>query len=255
MFFNFGILDVVDICCVALLLFYIYRLMKNSRSLNIFVGIIFFAVVWLLVSHVLQMKLLGTILDKLVSVGMIALIVIFQDEIRRFFYNIGFSQRLNWLKIFAHNNNNENLHKEEVMPIVMACMNMSKKKTGALIVIERHFHLDDIISSGEIINADINPLLIENVFFKNSPLHDGAMVISKNTIKAVGCILPVSHAQDIPKAFGLRHRAAIGISENSDAITIVVSEETGKISAVTSDNLQVQMTAEELESFLSKEWN
>lgn len=254
MFFNFGILDIVDICCVALVLFYIYRLMKYSRSLNIFVGIIFFAIVWLLVSHVLQMKLLGTILDKLVSVGMIALIVIFQDEIRSFFYRIGSSQRLNWLKIFSHGH--RNMHrKEEVMPLVMACMNMSKKKTGALIIIERNFHLDDIIASGEIINSAINQLLIENIFFKNSPLHDGAMIISNNKIKAAGCILPVSHAQDIPKSYGLRHRAALGISENSDAIAIAVSEETGKISAIINGNLNMQLTAEELESILSKEWS
>ncbi len=254
MFFNFGILDIVDICCVALVLFYIYRLMKYSRSLNIFVGIIFFAIVWLLVSHVLQMKLLGTILDKLVSVGMIALIVIFQDEIRSFFYRIGSSQRLNWLKFFSHGH--RNMHrKEEVMPLVMACMNMSKKKTGALIIIERNFHLDDIIASGEIINSDINQLLIENIFFKNSPLHDGAMIISNNKIKATGCILPVSHAQDIPKSYGLRHRAALGISENSDAIAIVVSEESGKISTIINGNINMQLTAEELESILSKEWS
>ena len=139
------------------------------------------------------------------------------------------------------------------MPIVMASMNMSKSKVGALIVIERSVPLDDIVLTGDLIDATINQRLIENVFFKNSPLHDGAMVISKKRIKAAGCILPVSHDLDIPKELGLRHRAAMGISQESDAVAVVVSEETGGISVAVRGNFRLRLSAEELESILTKE--
>ena len=130
---------------------------------------------------------------------------------------------------------------------------MGKGKVGALIVIERDVILQDIVETGDYIDARINQRLIENIFFKNSPLHDGAMIISKKRIKAAGCILPVSHSQDIPKEFGLRHRAAMGISQSSDALAIVVSEETGKISVAIHGEFQVRLSAEQLESILAKE--
>lgn len=139
------------------------------------------------------------------------------------------------------------------MPIVMACMSMSRGKVGALIVIERGISLSDICDTGDYIDARINQRLIENIFFKNSPLHDGAMVITKKRIRAAGCILPVSHNQDIPKELGLRHRAAMGISQDSDAITIVVSEETGRISVAIKGEFQLRLSAEQLESVLTKE--
>ena len=232
MFFEFGIKDIVDILLVALVLYYIYRLMRESRSLNVFIGIMVFIVVWLFVSQVLQMRLLGSILDKLVSVGVIALIVLFQDDIRKFLYNLGAHQQMKrFTSLFSSRGKDKDSKevKETIMPIVMASMNMSKSKVGALIVIERSVPLDDIVLTGDLIDATINQRLIENVFFKNSPLHDGAMVISKKRIKAAGCILPVSHDLDIPKELGLRHRAAMGISQESDAVAVVVSEETGGI--------------------------
>lgn len=139
------------------------------------------------------------------------------------------------------------------MPIVMACMSMSRGKVGALIVIERGISLSDICDTGDYIDARINQRLIENIFFKNSPLHDGAMVITKKRIQAAGCILPVSHNQDIPKELGLRHRAAMGISQDSDAIAIVVSEETGRISVAIKGEFQLRLSAEQLESVLTKE--
>lgn len=139
------------------------------------------------------------------------------------------------------------------MPIVMACMSMSRGKVGALIVIERGISLSDICDTGDYIDARINQRLIENIFFKNSPLHDGAMVITKKRIRAAGCILPVSHNQDIPKELGLRHRAAMGISQDSDAIAIVVSEETGRISVAIKGEFQLRLLAEQLESVLTKE--
>ena len=230
MFFEFGIKDVIDILLVALMLYYLYRVMKESRSLNVFIGIMVFVLVWLFVSQVLEMRLLGSIMDKLVSVGVIGIIVLFQEEIRHFLYNLGARRQVqSVLRIFFSNKDEEKADKEAIMPIVMACMSMSRGKVGALIVIERGISLSDICDTGDYIDARINQRLIENIFFKNSPLHDGAMVITKKRIRAAGCILPVSHNQDIPKELGLRHRAAMGISQDSDAIAIVVSEETGRI--------------------------
>lgn len=142
---------------------------------------------------------------------------------------------------------------EDIMPIVMACISMSKGKVGALIVIERDFPLDDIIRTGDVIDANINQRLIENIFFKNSPLHDGAMIIRKKRIEAAGCILPVSHNLDIPKELGLRHRAALGMSQESDALCIIVSEETGDISVAHRGQFHLKLNAEQLESFLTAE--
>lgn len=252
--FEFGIKDFVDIFCVALMLYYIYRLMKESRSLNVFIGIMVFIVVWLFVSQILEMRLLGSIMDKLVSVGVIAIIILFQEEIRKFLYNLGAHRRVNGIiRLFVSGDNKDKVDMESIMPVVMACMNMGKARIGALIVIERISSLDDIVETGDIIDANINQRLIENIFFKNSPLHDGAMVISKKRIRAAGCILPVSHSIDIPKELGLRHRAAMGISQDRDAIAIVVSEETGRISVAIKGQFHLRLSAEQLESILTRE--
>ena len=255
MFFEFGIKDIIDIVLVALMLFYIYRLMKESRSLNVFMGILIFVVFWLVVSQVLEMKLLGSIMDKLVSVGVIALIILFQEDIRKFLYNLGAHQRVRTLRRLFTNNDKQNKEdlKQTIMPIVMSCLSMSKKKVGALIVIQRATPLDDIVATGEPIDASINQRLIENIFFKNSPLHDGAMVVAHERIRAAGCILPVSHDLHIPKELGLRHRAALGITHESDCIAIVVSEETGGISIAIRNEFQLRLTAEKLESILTQE--
>lgn len=256
MFFEFGIKDIIDIVLVALMLFYIYRLMKESRSLNVFMGILMFIVFWLVVSQVLEMKLLGSILDKLVSVGVIGLIILFQEDIRKFLYNLGAHQRMQaFRRLFSNSDKglNEEQIKQTIMPIVMSCMSMSKKKIGALIVIQRATPLDDIVATGERIDAAISQQLIENIFFKNSPLHDGAMVIARQRIRAAGCILPVSHNLDIPKELGLRHRAALGITHESDCIAIVVSEETGGISVAIRSEFQLRLSAEKLESILTRE--
>ena len=242
MFFEFGIKDVIDILLVALMLYYLYRVMKESRSLNVFIGIMVFVLVWLFVSQVLEMRLLGSIMDKLVSVGVIGIIVLFQEEIRHFLYNLGARRQVqSVLRIFFSNKDEEKADKEAIMPIVMACMSMSRGKVGALIVIERGISLSDICDTGDYIDARINQRLIENIFFKNSPLHDGAMVITKKRIR------------DIPKELGLRHRAAMGISQDSDAIAIVVSEETGRISVAIKGEFQLRLSAEQLESVLTKE--
>ncbi len=250
-----GILDIIDVVSVALMLYYVYRLMKESRSLNVFIGIIVFVIIWLVVSQILEMRLLGSIMDKLVSVGVIALIIIFQEEIRKFLYSLGAHQRMrSFMRFFGSaSKEKKDMDKTAIMPIVMACINMSRGKVGALIVIERTISLDDIVDTGDRIDANINQRLIENIFFKNSPLHDGAMVVSKRRIQAAGCILPVSHSIDIPKELGLRHRAAMGISQDSDAIAVVVSEETGGISVAIKGKFRLRVSGELLESILTKE--
>lgn len=249
---TFGIKDIIDIVLVALLLYYIYRLMKESSSANIFAGILVLIVVWIFVSHIFEMRLLGGLLDRVVNMGAIALIILFQEEIRHFFSSIGTRRSTHFLRRLFNRNKVVTGHREDIMPIVMACMSMAKGKVGALIVIERATPLDDIVDTGDTIDANINQRLIENIFFKNSPLHDGAMVISKKRVKAAGCILPVSHDMDIPKELGLRHRAAMGISQSSDAIAVVVSEETGRISMAVNGSFRLRLSAEELESLLTK---
>ena len=196
-------------------------------------------------------------MDQLVSVGVIGLIVLFQEDIRKFLFNLGAHQRMKvFMEMFSNEKKKKKTHdKETIVPIVLACMNMSKKKVGALIVIERLAPLDEIVKTGDVIDANINQRLIENIFFKNSPLHDGAMIISQKRIKAAGCILPVSHDMNIPKELGLRHRAAMGMSQDSDSVVIVVSEETGSISVAIKGQFQLRLSAEKLESILTKELN
>lgn len=252
-FIDFGLKDFIDILLVALLLYYTYKLMRESGSINVFSGILIFVLIWLVVTQILEMKLLGTILNQLVSVGVIALIVLFQDEIRRFLLTLGTHRQISAIIKLFTSSKKEKKTNEDIMPIVMACISMGKQKTGALIVIEHNLPLDEIIRTGEVIDANVNQRLIENIFFKNSPLHDGAMVIRKNRVKAAGCILPVSHDLNIPKELGLRHRAAMGISQESDAHAIIVSEETGSISIAYRGQFYLRLSAEELESLLTKE--
>ena len=254
MFFHFGIKDAIDILLVAIVLYSTYRFMRESRTLNVFVGILAFIMVWLLVSQVLEMRLTGAIFDKFVSVGALAIIVLFQEEIKKFLYSLGEHNKLhrllNW---FARKDVKKSNEREAIMPIVMACINMARAKCGALIVVERGTPLDDIVATGDLVDANINQRLIENIFFKNSPLHDGAMIISQKRIKAAGCILPVSHDLNIPRELGLRHRAAMGISQASDAVAIVVSEETGRISAAIKGQFRLRLSAENLEAILTEE--
>lgn len=253
MFLNFGIKDAIDILLVALLLYYVYKVMKASRSLYVFTGIVLFVIVWLIVSQVLEMRLLGTIMSQLINVGVIGLIVLFQDDVRKFLYRVGSHRRLRRISMVMGMRRKQELReKETIMPIVMACINMARQRVGALIVVERSLNLDYIATSGDFIDSRIDQRLIENIFFKNAPLHDGAMIIAKKRIKAAGCILPVAHDMDIPREFGLRHRAAMGISQDSDAIAIVVSEETGRITVAMNGKLRVRLSAEELESILTE---
>lgn len=245
-------IDVVDIVIVAILLYRVYKMVRSTPIMSVFAGILTFIVVWLLVTFVFQMQLLGAIMDQIVNVGMISLIVIFKDEIRKWLFLIGTRNNL-LVKIFRRINfQKKEVSNESVMPIVKACKSMSNQKTGALIIIKGEISLDDIIRTGDELDAKINSRLIENIFFKNSPLHDGAMIIDNKRIVAAGCILPVTHNLEVPKHLGLRHRAALGMSEESDAIAIIVSEETGAISVAQGGAFQLDISSKELESILSK---
>ena len=250
MFAHFGIKDILDILIVATLLYSLYRLMKESGSINIFTGVLIFIGIWVVVTRILDMKLMGAIMDKLISVGVIILVILFHDEIRQFLVELG-SKRWRFLFHFFRPNKNKNETRDYIAPIVYACISLSKGKVGALIVIKRDMPLAIYEQTGDIINADVNPRLIENIFFKNSPLHDGAMIISDNRIRAAGCILPVSHNLDIPKSLGLRHRAALGISQETDAIAVVVSEETGNISVAMNGKFKLRLSTKELEQILT----
>lgn len=251
MFFNITIMDIVDVVLVALLLYYFYKLMKESGSQNVFVGILLFIFSWVFVSKLLQMRLLGSIFDQLMNVGTLALVIIFHDEIRNFLRSLGSRGQFRFLtKFFSRDK--DSVGDSVVMPIVLACNNMAQQKVGALIVVQRGDSLEDIISTGEVLNADVSQRLIEAVFFKNAPLHDGAMVVKDGRIVAAQCILPVSHNLNIPRKLGLRHRSAMGISEVTDAIAIVVSEETGSISAAVNGKLLQNLDARKLEALLSK---
>lgn len=250
--FDYGIIDIIDIFIVAIILYKIYKALSGTAAIRLFVGILVFVVAWLFVSFVLQMHLLGAIMDQIVNVGVLALIVLFQDELRRFLTMIGsydntFMRGLGKM-LNAHETSMVN---EDIMQIVIACKNMSKGKVGALIVIPRQMDLHHIMMTGEMIDSKISSRLIENIFFKNSPLHDGAMILSNKRIAAASCILPVTHRLDVPAELGLRHRAALGLTEKCDALVIIVSEETGRISWAEDGNIEVGLTQEKLEQYLS----
>lgn len=248
-----NIIDVIDILFVALLLYGTYKLMKSSGGLSVFLGVISFVALWVLVSYVFEMKLMGAIMDKFISVGAIALIVLFQNEIKRFLVMLGSRRR--WQTLTGYfSNRKEDASKTDhwVMQIVLACQDMSKQKTGALIVLENKVVLDDYVKSGEILDATISGRLLKNLFFKNSPLHDGAVIICKDRIKAAACVLPVAHDENLPKELGLRHRAALGLAQLTDAKVIVVSEETGRISLAYMGEISQKLSIEDLERLLTE---
>lgn len=228
---KFSMLDIIDVVLVALLLYYVYKLVKGTVAINIFIGIVIVYIIWK-VTQALQMQLLSNILGGFISVGMFALIVVFQQELRKFLLMIGstnlggsnkFFSQLKFLKT-------EGLSSTDIDTIVAACNKMGTSRTGALIVLERNNNLDFLISTGDEMNIKVTQPILESIFFKNSPLHDGAIIIENNVVKATRVILPVNNEKTIPQRFGLRHRAAVGITEKTDAIALVVSEETGMVS-------------------------
>lgn len=249
---SFGIKDIIDILLVAVLLYYVYRLMKESGTINIFYGVMAFTILWIFASEIFDMRLTGTILDKFMSIGLLILVILFQDQIKRFLVEMGSHRRWRFLRnLFHHHSDEADQRHEWIMAIVYACMSMAKSKTGALIVIEQKMPLDDYEKTGDIIDARINTRLIENIFFKNSPLHDGALIVAHGRLAAAGCILPVSHDSDVPRSLGLRHRSALGIAQACDAAAVVVSEETGRISFAHRGKLYTRLSSTDLEHRLS----
>ena len=211
--FSFGIKDIIDILIVALLLYTLYKMMKESGTISIFTGVLAFVGVWIVVTQILDMRLIGSIMDKFMSVGLLILVILFQDEIKRFLVQLGSHKRWRFFFNFF----------------------LKHKNTG------------------DTINANVNARLIENIFFKNSPLHDGAMIIADDRIASAACILPVSHNTRIPKSMGLRHRSALGITEVTDALAVVVSEETGNISLAHNGKITTKISGKDLERMLAQE--
>ncbi|MDR2086628.1 MAG: diadenylate cyclase CdaA [Dysgonamonadaceae bacterium] len=252
-FFNFGIKDAIDILLVAFFLYETYLLMKKTGTMTIFMGVLAFVALWILVYQIFEMRLMGAILNQFMSVGFILLVIVFQKEIREFLQALGSNKGLRFIANIFKSKGKVGVEEDIscIMPIVMAAMDMAKRKEGALIAIQQNIPLNTFIATGELLNANISARLIENIFFKNSPLHDGAMIIDGKKIKAAACILPVSQRHDIPKQLGLRHRSALGLSEETDAKIIIISEETGKISLAEAGQLYMNISAEKLQQILT----
>ncbi len=250
------LLDIIDIVLVAYLFYELYKLIRGTAAINIFIGIISIYLVWKLVK-VLEMELLTEILGQFISVGVIALIVVFQPEIRRFLLLLGtpgfISKTPKRFLFWKIDMGNESLL--NIDPIIQSCQKMSHSHTGALIVIAKKNELHTFINTGEHIDSNITVHLMENIFYKNSPLHDGAIIILNNRIKAARCILPVSGNRNISHDLGLRHRSALGITEQSDAVAIVVSEQSGEISYCKKGELTRAIQPTQLKDFLEEEFN
>ena len=246
-FVPFTFIDFIDIILVALIMYWIYRMTKGTNAPYILSGIIAIYLLWVVV-RALNMELLSTILGQLISVGAIALIIVFQPELRRFLQVIGMRQeRFNFIMhIFSSGGSHLS---SNLSPIVTACEEMAATKTGALIVMGLQSDLRLIAEGGIAIDAKISTSLLKNIFFKNAPLHDGAVIIEGDRVVAAKCILPVTQTE-VPKAYGTRHRAAIGMSEISDAIIIVVSEETGFISVAQNGVLHRDISSKQLMELL-----
>ena len=237
---------IIDIALVILLIYLFVRMVKGTRTWQLVKGIAFLIVVtW--ISGILGLNILHYILDAIMNWGVILIIVIFQPEIRRALEQIGTNKIT---KFFGMEKDIATKTKEDIYKIVIAATELAKTKTGALIVIERDIKIKDIISTGVEINGDVSPQVIVNIFVPNTPLHDGAIVISDNKIAAAACMLPLASDTDIAKELGTRHRAGIGISKESDAIAVIVSEETGKISVAKDGTLIADVREDVLKKIL-----
>lgn len=250
-FIRISVIDIIDIVVVAIIIYYVYKLIRGSNSSSILWGIASIYIIWRIVDAI-NMRMLSSILGSLMNIGILALVIIFQPELRRFLQVLGkqykFTQSSFFGKLF-NVKSNKGLTQEYINPLVRACGDMSAAKTGALIVIRQNGDLQEVIDSGVMIDGIISASLIKNIFFKNSPMHDGAVVIDKNRILAAKCVLP-STRSEVPISFGMRHRAALGVSEVSDAIVVVVSEETGSISIAHNGKINVGLSSTELKAEL-----
>ncbi len=252
-FISIRFLDILDIVLVAILLYQLYRLIKGTVAFNIVIGMFSLYLLWLVV-RALNMELLESIMGSFIGVGVLALIVVFHPEIRKFLVFIGTNYNVNRVlsldKLFGAGKT-KTINQQQIDNIVDACVSMAKSKTGALIVVAGNSELTDQIITGEKLNAKISSTLIRTIFFKNSPLHDGAAIIKGNKITAAGCILPLTQ-KELDKALGLRHRAAVGITEITDAICIIISEERGSISVAKGGEIKRRISKEALTTILGE---
>lgn len=249
-FIHIGIIDVIDIFLVALMLYYLYRVTRGTSAFSIILGVVMLYLMYVVV-RALNMELLSGILGEFIGVGIIAVIVIFQPEIRRFLQMFGLQQNQRLSRLFSGDNIEDNL---DIDSLVKACVEMGESKTGALIVLQQTSDLSLMAEGGIAVDAKVSSSLLENLFFKNSPLHDGAIIINKNRVVAARCILPSTQSQ-VPKSYGTRHRAALGMSEVSDAIILVVSEETGGLSIAQGGVIQREIEPEKFKSVLVRRLN
>ena len=238
-FLDFGFLDVIDILLVAFFLYYVYKLLRGTAAINILIGIFIMYVIYRL-TLMLELKMFSSILGALLGVGVLGLMIVFQQEIRKFllmmgsanFKNKSFLKQLKFLRPSLYSETNTD-------QLVDICFKLASEKTGALIVLERTNNLDFVLPTGDKMNAEVSLAILESIFYKNSPLHDGAIIVKNNYIKAARIVLPISNNPRIPKRFGLRHKAALGISEKTDALCLVVSEETGEVSFIMDGELSI----------------
>ncbi len=255
LFVTFRFVDFVDILLVAVIIYQLYRLVRGTVAINIFIGLLLLYVVWLVVKF-LNLSLLSTILDSFISVGVLAVIILFQQEIRKFLLLIGNNEFMKRNFALGHyfGKSNMTASNNTLREISRACRSMAATKTGALIVFTTHSDLVTYVQSGDTLNADVSQRLIESIFFKNSPMHDGAMIIIGDRIKAARCVLPINDNLVLPPYMGLRHRAALSMSNETDAAIIVVSEETGAISFVQNGDIRYDITPEQLVTALRSEF-
>jgi uncharacterized protein (TIGR00159 family) len=255
LFIYFGLTDAIDILLVAFILYQLYKMVKGTAAINVFIGLALIYVIWIIV-RAFELKLLGSILGKFINVGVIAIMIVFQQEIRRFLLYIGsneFLKNKNWRTIFSLTaTNNVSRFNVDADPIINACFNMSETKTGALIILSKKSDLKFYINTGETIDSALTDKMLENIFYKNSPMHDGAVVIKDNRIIAARCVLPVTEKENFPSHFGMRHRAAVGITETTDAIAITVSEQTGGVSLTVNGEITPNLNKEKLRYLIEK---
>lgn len=254
LFFTIRILDIIDILLVAFLIYELFMLVKGTAAFNIMMGIFIFYITWIIVKG-LNMELLGSIMGQVIGVGVLALIVVFQQEIRKVFLLLGtrynlFNKNMSIDKLFTREH--IQMSEELLAELLDACESMSQQRIGALIVIRSKAELKEYVETGELINARISSALIETIFFKNSPLHDGAVIVNGTMLEAARCVLPVTDKRLVNAKLGLRHRAAIGMSQATDAGVIIVSEETGAISFALAGDLYEDINIQELPSLLEK---
>lgn len=242
--------DVLDIVIIAFLVYNLLRMVKSTRAENILKGVVaFLLVLWMV--DILQLNTIAYIMKNLVQVGILAIIILFQPEIRQILEKVG-SRNIKLLRVFNDPKQQSELE-TAIDQTVIACSEMSQSKTGVLIVFERDIHLDDMVRSGTTLDAAVSSELLKNIFFVKAPMHDGAVIIRHGRILGAGCMLPLSKNVNLSRDLGMRHRAGIGMSENSDAVVVIVSEETGSISVAIGGMLKRHLKPETLSKLLRNE--